>query len=72
MQTDGMAPLYAEIFSADAVVIGTVVFMFQITGQTKTFIDRLFALLLRLTASTRRVPGLLAYRSKFLLTTRLK
>ena len=45
VQTDGMAPLYDEIFSADAVVIGTPVFMFQITGQTKTFIDRLFALL---------------------------
>lgn len=45
VQTDGMAPLYDEIFSADAVVIGTPVFMFQVTGQTKTFIDRLFALL---------------------------
>ena len=45
VQTDGMALLYDEIFSADAVVIGTPVFMFQITGQTKTFIDRLFALL---------------------------
>lgn len=45
VQTDGMAPLYDEIFSADAVVIGTPVFMLQITGQTKTFIDRLFALL---------------------------
>jgi len=45
VQQDGMAPLYDEIFSADAVVIGTPVFMLQITGQTKTFIDRLFALL---------------------------
>ena len=36
--------LYDEIFSADAVVIGTPVFMFQVTGQIKTFIDRLFAL----------------------------
>ena len=45
IQTDGMAPLYDEIFSADAVVIGTPVYMFQVTGQTKTFIDRLFALL---------------------------
>ena len=45
VQTDGMAPLYDEIVSADAVVIGTPVFMFQITGQMKTFIDRLFALL---------------------------
>lgn len=45
VQTDGMAPLYDEIFNADAVVFGTPVFMFQITGQMKTFIDRLFALL---------------------------
>jgi len=45
VQTDGMAPLYDVIFSADAVVIGAPVFMFQVTGQTKTFIDRLFALL---------------------------
>lgn len=45
VQTDGMAPLYDEIVSADAVVFGTPVFMFQITGQMKTFIDRLFALM---------------------------
>ena len=45
VQVDGMTPLYDEIFSADAVVIGTPVFMLQVTGQTKTFIDRLFALL---------------------------
>ncbi len=44
-QTDGMTPLYDEIISADAVVFGTPVFMFQITGQMKTFIDRLFALM---------------------------
>jgi multimeric flavodoxin WrbA len=45
VQTDGMAQLYEEIFSADAVVFGTPVFMFQVTGQMKVFIDRLFALL---------------------------
>lgn len=45
VQTDGMSKLYDEIFSADAVVFGTPVFMFQVTGQMKTFIDRLFALL---------------------------
>jgi multimeric flavodoxin WrbA len=39
-----MAQLYDEIFSADAVVLGTPVFMFQVTGQTKIFVDRLFAL----------------------------
>lgn len=45
VQTDAMAPLYDEIYSADAVVIGSPIYMFQITGQTKLFIDRLFALL---------------------------
>jgi multimeric flavodoxin WrbA len=45
VQKDGMTPLYDEIFSADAVVIGTPVFMLQVTGQTKIFIDRLFAML---------------------------
>ena len=45
VQKDGMAPLYDEIFNADAVVLGTPVFFFQVTGQTKIFIDRLFALL---------------------------
>lgn len=45
VQTDGMAPLYDEIFGADAVVFGSPVFMLQVTGQMKTFIDRLFALL---------------------------
>lgn len=45
VQVDGMTPLYDEIVSADAVVIGTPVFMLQVTGQTKIFIDRLFALL---------------------------
>jgi multimeric flavodoxin WrbA len=45
VQKDSMAELYDEIFSADAVVFGTPVFMFQVTGQMKIFIDRLFALL---------------------------
>jgi multimeric flavodoxin WrbA len=40
-----MEQLYDEIFSADAVVFGTPVFIFQITGQMKIFIDRLFALM---------------------------
>jgi len=45
VQKDDMALLYDEIYGADAVVIGTPVYMFQVTGQTKTFIDRLFAFL---------------------------
>jgi multimeric flavodoxin WrbA len=45
VQKDDMAPLYDEIYSADAVVIGTPIYWFQVTGQTKTFIDRLLAFL---------------------------
>jgi len=40
---DDMAVLYDEIRSADAVVIGSPVYMCQMTGQTKLFLDRLFA-----------------------------
>jgi multimeric flavodoxin WrbA len=42
---DDMAPLYDEIKTADAVVIGSPVYMGQMTGQTKLFVDRLYAFL---------------------------
>lgn len=42
---DDMVPLYDEIASADAVVFGTPVYMWQMTGQLKLLIDRLFAFL---------------------------
>jgi multimeric flavodoxin WrbA len=42
---DDMAPLYAEIRDADAVVVGTPIYMCQVTGQTKLFIDRLYTFL---------------------------
>jgi multimeric flavodoxin WrbA len=45
VQKDAMIPLYDEIYGADAVVIGSPIYMVQVTGQTKIFIDRLFALL---------------------------
>ena len=59
VQKDGMAPLYDEIFSADAVVFGSPVFMLQVTAQMKTFTDRLFALLYLKDGQ----PG--AFRNKF-------
>ena len=40
-----MQGLYKEIHAADAVVIGSPVYMGQMSGQTKTFIDRLLPLL---------------------------
>jgi multimeric flavodoxin WrbA len=45
VQKDDMAKLYDEINSADAIVIGTPVYMAQVTSQTKTLIDRFFAFL---------------------------
>jgi multimeric flavodoxin WrbA len=45
IQKDDMAFLYDEIRNSDAVVVGTPVYMFQMTGQTKLFVDRLYAFL---------------------------
>jgi len=42
-QKDDMIPLYDEIASADAVVVGSPLYMRFITGPTKTFLDRWFA-----------------------------
>ena len=44
-QKDDMLPLLDEILSADAVIIGSPVYMWQMSAQTKLFTDRLFALL---------------------------
>lgn len=40
---DDMQPIYAEFLSADGLVIGTPIYMWQMTSQTKLFIDRLYA-----------------------------
>lgn len=39
---DEMQEIYKEIASADKVVIGTPIYMYQVTAQTKSFIDRLY------------------------------
>ena len=39
---DDMQELYEEIKTADAIVLGSPVYMFQVSAQTKAFIDRLF------------------------------
>ena len=41
---DDMQALYKELHSADAVVIGSPVYMGQVSGQTKIFMDRLLPL----------------------------
>lgn len=45
VQKDDMSQLYDEIFNADAIVVGSPVYMLQVTGQMKIFVDRLFALM---------------------------
>lgn len=42
---DDMTSLYKEIENSDAIVIGSPIYMFQMTAQTKTFMDRLFPFL---------------------------
>lgn len=42
---DDMEQVYADIKAADAVVIGSPVYMFQVTAQTKLLFDRLFPLM---------------------------
>ena len=42
---DDMQKLYREIQTADAVVLGSPVYMWQMTAQTKLFVDRLTAFL---------------------------
>ena len=40
---DDMQKVYAELRQADALILGTPVYMGQMTAQAKTFTDRLFA-----------------------------
>ncbi len=43
-QEDGMRELYGEIRSSDAIILGSPVYMGQVSGQTKIFLDRCYAL----------------------------
>lgn len=40
---DEMQALYSEILDADAIVIGSPIYMWQMSSQAKAFIDRFFA-----------------------------
>ena len=56
---DDMQGLYKEIHAANAVVIGSPVYMGQMTGQTKTFVDRLLPMLnADFTTRLQKRPGL--------------
>jgi len=43
--SDDMAKIVQDIFQADAIVIGSPVYMWQVSGQAKLFIDRLYPVL---------------------------
>jgi len=45
IQEDDMAKVVQDILHADAVVLGSPVYMWQVSGQTKLFMDRLYPLL---------------------------
>lgn len=42
-QEDDMTPLYDELIAADAIVIGSPIYMGYLSAQTKLFLDRLYA-----------------------------
>lgn len=42
-QNDDMTGIYPELFEADILVLGSPVYMAYVTGQTKLFLDRLYA-----------------------------
>ncbi|HEX3016195.1 MAG TPA: flavodoxin family protein, partial [Desulfobacteria bacterium] len=42
-QKDDLSPLYAEIMASDVLVVSSPVYMAYLTGQTKLFLDRLYA-----------------------------
>ncbi len=41
---DAMTPIYQELYDCDAVVVGSPIYMGDITGQTRLFFDRWYAL----------------------------
>jgi|YelNatPaOPRAMG01_1025707.scaffolds.fasta_scaffold00665_4 multimeric flavodoxin WrbA len=45
-QEDDMQKIYRAFYLADAIVIGSPIYMGYVTGQTKIFLDRLYALLI--------------------------
>ncbi len=41
---DDMQPIYGKLLEADGLVVGSPVWFWSVTGQAKTFLDRLYAL----------------------------
>ncbi len=47
IQQDDMQTLYQDIRDSDAVIFGTPIYMWQMTGQMKVMLDRLYGLILQ-------------------------
>lgn len=52
---DDLTPIYEEIIEADAIIVGSPVYMAYVTGQTKLFLDRLYAF--KKKDQTSRIPA---------------
>ncbi|RZN40517.1 MAG: flavodoxin family protein [Methanosarcinales archaeon] len=57
IQKDGMEEIYEKLLWADAMLIGTPVYQGTLSGQTKTMLDRLRALVARDPAALRNKAG---------------
>lgn len=64
---DDMQELYEEILSADAIVIGSPIYMWEITTLTKTIVDRLIALTCWHPCARPGFPSLLKVKTRLVL-----
>ena len=46
VQNDDMQTIYRDLVDSDAVIVGSPIYMFQMSAQTKLMVDRFFGLLL--------------------------
>jgi multimeric flavodoxin WrbA len=54
---DKMTALLPKIAEADCIIVGTPIYMLQVSGCTKNFIDRLFAFFVQSNDTVKYLPG---------------
>ncbi|MBV7275837.1 flavodoxin family protein [Clostridium sp. PL3] len=54
---DKMTELLPKIADADCIIVGTPVYMLQVSGHTKQFLDRMFTFFIESNNTTRILPG---------------
>lgn len=64
---DDMQKLYEEIMSSDAIVLGSPIYMWQMTAQTKIFVDRLITLTCWQPCANPELSRLLKIKTKLVL-----